>query len=388
MRLARSDRSLLAQWWFTVDRQLFAAILALAAAGIMVSLIASPAVAMKQGIGPFFYVKRHLVFALTGCALIFLLSLFRPVEVRRASLAIFFGAIAMMALALWIGPEIKGAQRWLVLMGQQLQPSELMKPALVVLSAWLLAESTRRSDVPALPLSLALYLVSAALLVLQPDIGQTMLITLVWATMLFLSGQSLTRMALVIGAGVLALVLAYGSFDHVRSRIDRFLNPAAGDTYQMDRARQSFVEGGWLGRGPGEGTIKSTLPDAHTDYVYAVIAEEYGAIACLALLAAYGFIVFRALGHVWRRSDGFTRHAVTGLSLLIGLQALINMGVNAGLLPAKGMTLPFVSYGGSSLIGMAIAMGFLLALTRRRPEPTRPKNTIFLGSEDVAEQGT
>ena len=367
MRISRTDRSLLAEWWFTVDRHLLAAILLLIGAGFMLSLAASPAVALHKGLGEFYFVKRHAVFALAAVPAMIALSAMAPAQLRRFSLLLFIAALALVAYVLYSGPEINGARRWLVIAGQQFQPSELMKPAFVVLSAWLFAQTAVQPKMPALPLAVGLFLLSAAMLVMQPDIGQTLLLTLVWGALFFLSGQPLRRIAIFMLAGGLAVGAAYATLPHVRSRVDRFVNPAVGDTYQMDRARASIVEGGLLGRGPGEGTLKMALPDAHTDYVLAVIAEEYGALACLALMSLFAFVVFRALAFSWAERDPFLRNAATGLALLLGAQVLINAGVSAGLLPSKGMTLPFVSYGGSSIVGVAVGMGMLLAVTRRRP---------------------
>lgn len=368
MNFSRTDRSLLAEWWFTVDRQLAAAILALIAVGFMLSLAASPAVAVHHGLAPFYFVQRHAVFAAAAVPVMLALSLLAPAQIRRVSLTLFATMLALMALVIWTGPEINGARRWVEIAGQQLQPSELLKPAFVVLTAWLFAQSATRPEMPALPLAIGLYLATATALVMQPDIGQTTLLTAVWGALLFLSGQPLRRIAIFLAAGAIAFAVAYQMLPHVHSRVDRYLHTGAGDTYQMDRARESIVEGGLFGRGPGEGTLKMALPDAHTDYVLAVIAEEYGALACLALVALFAFVVFRALSASWREADAFRRNAASGLGLLLGIQVLINVGVAAGLLPSKGMTLPFVSYGGSSIIGVAIGMGMLLAVTRRRPD--------------------
>ena len=368
MNFSRTDRSLLAEWWFTVDRQLAAAILALIAVGFMLSLAASPAVAVHHGLAPFYFVQRHAVFAAAAVPVMLALSLLAPAQIRRVSLTLFATMLALMALVIWTGPEINGARRLVEIAGQQLQPSELLKPAFVVLTAWLFAQSATRPEMPALPLAIGLYLATATALVMQPDIGQTTLLTAVWGALLFLSGQPLRRIAIFLAAGAIAFAVAYQMLPHVHSRVDRYLHTGAGDTYQMDRARESIVEGGLFGRGPGEGTLKMALPDAHTDYVLAVIAEEYGALACLALVALFAFVVFRALSASWREADAFRRNAASGLGLLLGIQVLINVGVAAGLLPSKGMTLPFVSYGGSSIIGVAIGMGMLLAVTRRRPD--------------------
>ncbi len=378
MRLQRSDKSLLARWWFSVDWQLLAAMLALLAAGIMISLVASPAIALKRGAEAFFFVKRHIGFALIGCCLMFAASLLTPAGVRRWSLIVAGLALPAMALVLRFGPEINGAQRWLVFGGWQIQPSEFVKPALIVLFAWALADQRRHQQMPALWLASGLVLCAMGLLVLQPDVGQTILIGGVCLALCFLAGRSLPELCAILAVAAIALVIAYFSFDHVRTRVDSFRDPKGGDTYQVDKAVASIVQGGWLGRGPGEGTLKTSLPDAHTDYVVAVVAEEYGALACLALLALFGFLVMRATLHVWRQHDPFARLAIAGLALLTSCQALINMGVSAGMFPAKGMTLPFISYGGSSLLGVCLAMGMLLALTRSQPGSSNARSVLFV----------
>jgi cell division protein FtsW len=339
----------------------------------VLSLAASPAVALKMGLEPYHFVERHVVFALAGVILMLAVSLLTPHGVRRLALVVLALALGGLLWLQFFGEEINGAHRWLSIAGYSLQPSEFAKPAFAVVSAWLLAQIKLRPDMPALPIAIGLLAVLVTLLVLQPDVGQTLLVTLTWGGLFFLSGQPLLA-AGGLGAGVAAgLYAAYYFLPHVRYRFEKFLHPSPGDNSQIDRAMQSFAEGGFLGRGPGEGTIKTSLPDAHTDFIFAVVAEEYGAIACLALVALFGFIVLRALSRSAEEPDASTRLAIAGLALLFGLQALINMGVNVGLLPAKGMTLPFISAGGSSTLAVALLAGMLLALTRRRPDPERLK---------------
>lgn len=366
MRLTRGDDSLLAEWWFTVDRRLVGMMLSLFGVGFVLSLAASPAIAMKKGLSAFHFVERQALFAVLGAVVLVAVSMLEPRHVRRLALALLALCLGGLVAVLVAGPEINGARRWLKLASLTLQPSELMKPAFVVITAWLMAEDRARQNAPALAIAAGLYAVVAALLVLQPDLGQTLLVSALWGVLFFLSGQSLARAGLVAGIG---LGLATGAalvLGHARSRIQRFLSPGSGDTYQVDRALQSFAEGGLLGRGPGEGTVKMVLPDAHTDFVLAVLAEEFGALACLALVVCYGVLLLAAFRRARSEPDSFTRLAITGLALSIVLQAAINMGVNVGLLPAKGMTLPFISAGGSSTLSVAIAGGMLLALMRRR----------------------
>jgi cell division protein FtsW len=242
-----------------------------------------------------------------------------------------------------------------------------VKPAFVILISWLFAESTRKSDMPANTMALGLLLAVVVPLVLQPDFGQTMLIALVWGALFFMAGMRMIWVAGLAGSAAVGLAGAYFFVPHVTKRINRFMDPSSGDTYQVSNAIESFVRGGWFGRGPGEGTVKRILPDSHADFVFAVAAEEFGIFLCLALVSLFCFVVIRALQHALRDHDPFTRFASAGLAILFGTQSAINMAVNLHLIPAKGMTLPFISYGGSSMISLAYGMGMLLALTRERP---------------------
>jgi cell division protein FtsW len=287
-------------------------------------------------------------------------------QVRHLALVLFLGAFAMMAATLVIGPEIKGAHRWIAVGPLAIEPSEFVKPVFIVLAAWLFAEGARRRDMPGHLLSTALFACVIGVLVLQPDFGQTLLLCLVWGALFFMAGLRLVWMVGLGGAGLTGLLFAYKLVPHVRIRIDHFLSPDKGQSYQIERAMESFLAGGWFGKGPGEGTIKRILPDAHTDFIFAVTAEEFGIVACLLLVSLFALIVMRGLRHALREDDGFVRLATAGLTMLLGLQAAINMAVNVHLMPAKGMTLPFISYGGSSLLSLAIGVGMLLALTRTR----------------------
>ncbi len=378
MRLARDDRSVVTEWWFSVDRVLLIAVLALIGIGIVLSLAASPAVATRKGLPTFFFVERHLVFALAGVLLMLAVSLLDARGVLTLATVLLGAALLLMVAAVLYGPEVNGARRWVRFAGFSLQPSELLKPAFAVVIAWLFAESRARPGTGMLPIAFGVYIVAAALLLRQPDVGQWLLLTLVFGALFFISGQPLVLALGFGGIGIGGLTAAYFAFPHVRGRVARFLDPASGDTFQTDRAIQSFAEGGFFGRGPGEGTIKSVLPDAHTDFIFAVVAEEYGAVACLLLITLFAFVVGRALARYRDRRDPFTHLAVNGLALLLALQASINMAVNVGLVPAKGMTLPFISAGGSSMIAASLTVGMLLALVRRRTDPrivSRPKVT-------------
>jgi len=365
--VSRVERTQFAAWWWTVDRLMLAALIAVMLAGIVLSLAASPAVAARIGLEPFYFVNRHLLFLLPALAVMLATSFLTPRHIRRVALLVFVVSFALMAATLFFGAEVKGARRWIVVLGVNIQPSEFLKPAFVILISYLFAESARKPDVPANTFALTLLVMTVAVLVLQPDFGQTMLIALVWGALFFMAGM---RMVWVLGLGGVALVGlagAYATVPHVARRIKRFMDPASGDTFQIDTAVESFVRGGWLGRGPGEGTVKRVLPDSHADFVFAVAAEEFGIVLCLVLVALFAFIVLRALLHAVKSEDAFTRFAVAGLAILFGTQSAINMAVNLALIPAKGMTLPFISYGGSSMISLAYGMGMLLALTREQP---------------------
>ncbi|MEM7620982.1 MAG: putative lipid II flippase FtsW [Pseudomonadota bacterium] len=368
MRLSRRDRSLLSEWWFTIDRLMLGAILIIICTGLFVSLAASPPIALKNDLEAFYFFKRHMLFFLPTLLLLFVISLLSPKQMRRLCLIIFVFGLLLMGGILIFGQEVNGAKRWLQWGSFSLQPSEFVKTAFIVVSAWFFTQKDLRPDMPATPFVITGYLVFIALLVLQPDIGQAFLVTLVWMGLFFISGLQWRWVGLFSGLMCSAFVLAYVALPHVKIRIDRFLNPESGENYQIQRALQSFREGGFWGVGPGEGKLKHILPDAHTDFIYAVIAEEYGIIACIMLLSVFAFIVLRGLINAASERDLFNRFAISGLIILLGLQCIINISVNVGLLPAKGMTLPFISYGGSSLMATALAMGMVLGLTRKRPE--------------------
>ncbi len=387
MRLSRAERSLFSDWWFSIDHRLLAAVGLLMLAGLVMAFAAGPSAAGRIGAGDFHYVARHAVFVLVALAVLVGVSMLGPRGVRRLALLMCLGGLVLMAAALLQGIERNGAVRWLHLGWGAFQPSELVKPGFVVISAWLLSEGARRDDVPATPLAIGLLVTFAGLLALQPDIGQVGLMLLVWAGMFLAAGYPLRWLVLLAGAGALGLIVVYWTLPHAAERIDAFMGWGAGPSDQTAIALSAFTEGGWFGRGPGEGVLKTRLPDAHNDFIFAVIAEELGIAACLALLALYGFVALRAGAAALRQSSPFVRVAISGLAMLFGFQALINMAVNVNLLPAKGMTLPFVSYGGSSLVSMAAAMAMVLALARRRADAealTWPDRTADLRAARTA----
>ncbi len=363
----RAERTPFAAWWWTVDRLLLAAIGALMLGGIVLSLAASPPVAARLGLDAFYFVNRHVMYLVPAIAVMIVTSFMSPRTIRRVALLVFAASFVLVVATLFFGAEVKGARRWIVLFGINIQPSEFLKPAFVILIAWLFAESGKKADVPANTLALVLLFGSTGVLVLQPDFGQTMLIALVWGALFFVAGMRFVWVLGLGGAALAGLMGAYITIPHVARRIKRFLDPASGDTFQIDTAIESFMKGGWFGLGPGEGKVKRILPDSHADFVFAVAAEEFGIVLCLVLVSLFCFIVVRALTRAMNTDDAFARFAAAGLAILFGAQSAINMAVNLALVPAKGMTLPFISYGGSSMISLAYGMGMLLALTRERP---------------------
>jgi cell division protein FtsW len=365
---SRVERTLIGEWWWTVDRYLLAALGALMLSGIVLLMAGGPPVADRLGLSTFHFVNRQVFYLIPAVLLMFITSFLSPRLVRRAALIVFGFSFLLVIAALFVGPEIKGARRWLSIMGVGVQPSEFLKPAFVIMAAWAFSAAGKHSDKPGTIVALLLLPLTIIPLILQPDFGQTMLITLVWMGLFFIAGLHIFWVLGLGGAGLLSVLTAYKFVPHVRERIERFLDKSTGDSFQVDVALESFANGGWIGQGPGEGTVKRILPDAHTDFIFAVTAEEFGIIACLALLALFAFIVLRGFIVARRQEDSFTRLAIVGLVMLFGIQASINMMVNVHLMPAKGMTLPFISYGGSSLVSLGIAMGFLLALTRKRPQ--------------------
>lgn len=363
---SRADDSLLANWWWTVDRWLLTAILILLVAGLILTFGASMPVAERLHLPAFFFAKRQTLFLVASLLVMLLVSLQSIKTIRRGAMLLLIGSLLLMLVTLVAGPEYKGATRWIQLGSFTLQPSEFLKPALIVTCAWLFAGAMENRDFPGRSIAGGLFALSALFLVLQPDIGQTVLLFLVFGMQIILAGLPVIWMGGLLVASAGLAFLAYLFVPHVTDRIDRFLDPSSGDSYQVDTALNAFRAGGLFGRGPGEGSVKKVLPDAHTDYIFAVAGEEFGALACLAILAIFAVIVIRTLLRLTENEeDPFVLLAASGLMALFGLQAMINIAVNLALIPAKGMTLPFISYGGSSMLALGLSMGMVLAMTRK-----------------------
>jgi len=334
--------------------------------GYLMMLAASPAVAERIHVSRDSFILKQVVFLLMAGGIIVAVSLLSPKGIRRLALAGCVLALLATALTLVAGVEIKGARRWISIPGMTIQPSEFLKPCFAVVAAWLLAEGKRTRGFPGMAIAFGIFLLIAILLKGQPDIGMLAVITAVFFAQLFVGGLNL----FFVGVGAASLVAggagAYAFFPHVRSRVVRFLDPAAGDNYQVSRALEAFGNGGFLGRGAGEGRVKDVLPDAHADFVFAVMGEEFGMMICLVVLFIFAFIVMFGLLRLLGENDEFVILGAAGLVTSFGLQSFVNMASSLSLIPTKGMTLPFVSYGGSSVLAVALGMGMLLGLTRRR----------------------
>src|SRR6202790_2542949 len=366
MRFARIDQSPVARWWWTVDRWSLGALMALIAIGTVLSMAASPAVAVRIGYDPLHFVKRHLAAVPISLAIMFLISLLPPRRVRRAAFVLFAVAMAMLVLTLVIGIEVKGARRWIGIAGMPVQPSELVKPTFAIVAAWLFAEQRRNPSFYGNWISGGLFVVILAILVKQPDFGMAIVVATVWFAQFFMAGLRFYWLGIGLVGGASMLFAAYEWLPHVTDRINRFLDPNAGDSYQVRRSLEAFMSGGLWGRGPGEGTVKDVLPDAHADFVFAVAGEEFGLIVCILIVGVFAFIVLRGFSRLLQEGNLFVLLSATGLLIQFGLQAIINMASALHLIPTKGMTLPFLSYGGSSMLALALGMGMVLALTRRR----------------------
>lgn len=366
MKLDRTSTGLLGRWWWTVDRPTLLALFVLICIGAVLVTASSPAVAVRIGADPFHFIHRQHIFLLLSIIVMFMVSLQSPQNVRRLAILGFLISIVLMMALPFMGDEIKGAKRWLTLFGVSIQPSEFLKPCMAVVTAWVFHLRETRDNFPGWRVAIGLYVCVIMLLLIQPDFGMVVTISVMWTLQFFLAGLPLAWMLAIPFCGAAGLFGAYHIFAHVKKRIDNFLDPASGDNYQVEKSLEAFSSGGWFGRGPGEGKIKLQLPDSHTDFVFSVAGEEFGMIACFIILLLFAYIVMRGMLKMSKENDFFTVIAVSGLLAQFGIQAIINMGVAVNMLPAKGMTLPFLSYGGSSLVAIALGMGMMLAFTRRR----------------------
>ncbi len=368
---SRGDRSRLGVWFATIDKLLLTFVIALIGCGVIAVAAASPAAAHRLSganfqYGDLYFLKRQIMWVIAGLPVMLGVSMLPITWAKRLSLLLTLVFFACLIAVMFIGTGTNGAARWIQLPGFQFQPSEFFKPVFVVTTAWLLALRFDDRSLPTMQISFAMLLMVAALLIKQPDFGQTALIMAVWLVQSLLAGMSFWVLGGLVAAATVGLGVAYLTVDHVSQRIDKFLT-GGGDTYQIDKALDCFRAGGLFGVGPGEGQMKFRLPEPHTDYIFSVIGEEFGMIACLVIAGLYVALVVRVFLMLLDEDDPFVMLAATGLATQFGLQATINMAVNLKLLPSKGMTLPFISHGGSSFIALCLGMGLLLGLTRRNP---------------------
>jgi cell division protein FtsW len=365
---ARSDRSPIGVWWWTVDRWMLGVVVLLIAIGVVIAFAASPAAAARMNIGdPFHFAVRQCVFAAISMCILIVTSMFDVKLVRRSAFFVWLIAIAIMLALPFMGHNAKGATRWIEIGGFTLQPSEFMKPALIILVAWMFSEGQKGEGVPGVSIAFVLYFISISLLLIQPDIGQTVLITVAFGAAFWMAGVPISWVMGLGATAIAGLSSTYFLFPHVAVRVDKFLSPDKADTHQVDAAKVAQAAGGLFGRGPGEGVLKRAIPDAHTDFAASVGAEEFGLVFLLVVVALFTIVVVRGLYRAMKLSDPFEQVAAAGLFVLVGQQAIINIAVNLDMIPTKGMTLPFISYGGSSMLAMGLTLGLALALTRRRP---------------------
>ena len=366
LSLSRSSRNILANWWWTVDKWLLSAIIFLFGCGVVLSLSASPAVAVRIGASTYHFVLRHGFYLMVSFLMMIFLSMQGLKWTRRLALLGYMGALFLMVLTFFFGVEIKGAKRWLNL-GFQIQPSEFLKPTFIVFTAWLFEVRRRYKNFGGILISLAFLGMTCLLLALQPDFGMTLVVVAAWCAQLFVAGCPIKKL-LILGAALVGLaVVAYLALPHVQVRVGQFLDGIFGGepSYQVKRSLEAFRNGGWFGVGVGEGVVKWHIPDAHTDFIFPVAAEEYGMLFCLLIVVAYVLIVVRSMWLSGREDNMFIVLSVCGLAVSFGLQAFVNMASTLQLGPTKGMALPLISYGGSSLLGASLGMGMLLALTRK-----------------------
>ena len=363
--IPRTDNSVFGEWWWTVDRLSLAAIVSLSVFGAILVMAASPSVAVQKHLDGFHFISRHLMILGPALLVLVAVSLLSPLGVIRAALIVFVASLFLMLAVLVHGVDANGARRWLSIVGWSMQPSEFVKPSFVVVTAWLIVRPKTTTELSPTHVSILLLALIFLLLLAQPDFGMAVLIGSVWFGQHFLGGMPMVSIILSILVGLACLIGGYNFFPHVQNRVDRYLDPNAGDRYQVDHALNAFANGGFFGKGPGEGIVKGRIPDVHADFIFAVAGEEFGLICCLLILALFLFIFLRGIARLLETESLFALLAGSGLVMLFGLQAFINLAVTLDVIPTKGMTLPFVSYGGSSLMSFGFGMGMLLALTRR-----------------------
>ncbi|AIL64465.1 Cell division protein FtsW [Rickettsiales bacterium Ac37b] len=366
MLLNRHKNSVISSWWWTVDHLTLLVLFIIIAFSAVMVATASPAVAERIGVESFYFVRRQLCYLALSLVIIFIISCLSTNVIKLFCVCGFAFCILSLIIVLFNGIEIKGAKRWLYIAGLSVQPSEFVKPFFAVLTGWILSLRYKYHKFPSFRLALLLYLPLILLIISQPDFGMVVVISFVWMGQLFLAGLSLAFVISCIILLIAGLLLAYMFLPHVAHRINSFMDPSSNNSYQIKKSIEAFINGGLYGKGPGEGTVKQLLPDSHTDFIFAVIGEELGIITCIIVVLLFGFIVIRSFIRLSNENNVFVIFATVGLLMQFGIQSIINIGVTLHLFPTKGMTLPFISYGGSSMIAVAMTVGMILAMTRRR----------------------
>ncbi|MEY3197021.1 MAG: hypothetical protein RLZZ59_389 [Pseudomonadota bacterium] len=363
------------RWWRGIDKQTVIALGILFSFSMMLVTSSSPAVAMRIGLEESYFSTRQVIYLAIASCTILGLSLFDRSEIKKIAILGFIASLALLIVVKFMGYEVKGAKRWISIFGVSIQPSEFVKPFFAIVTAWIL--SIKEHNNTAFLVILFLYSIIAMILVTQPDVGMLIMVTAICGIQLFIAGMPIIWIVIALIMGGISIVGAYNFLPHVADRINSFLDPTNNENYQVTKSLAAFKNGGLYGKGPGEGSIKQVLPDSHTDFIFAVAGEEFGAIVCLIIAAIFAFIVIRGLIMVMYEEDRFTVIAVSGLLGQFGLQAMINMGVTLNMLPTKGMTLPFISSGGSSTVSIAVGIGMLLALTKQQASLTKYKLQIL-----------
>lgn len=367
---ARTDDSILSKWWWTIDRWILLTVTIIIGIGFLLILAASPAVASRLKLDSFYFIKRHFIFLIPTFFIILGVSLLSVQNILRLSLIVFFIGIILLIMTFVMGVEIKGSKRWLSFFGFSLQPSEFVKPAFVIMCAWFLSLSKKNINFPSYKFIIGFYFLFASFLLLQPDLGMFILVSIVCVGQVFFAGMSFIWMIVGSVIGIIGTIIAYFCFPHFAKRIDNFFEYSNTNRYaegfQVNQSMEAFTNGGFFGQGPGEGILKRYLPDAHADFIFAVAGEEFGFLLCFVIILLFSFIILRTIIKILNENNFFIIFSVAGLIMEFGLQAMINISSTINLIPTKGMTLPFISYGGSSILAMALTIGMILGLTRRR----------------------
>ncbi len=359
-------------WWRSIDQQMIIALVILFVFSLMLVTTSGSAVANRIGLGEHYFASRQVIYLALASIIIIFFSAFSKDWLRRFSIVGFIICVIMLILVKFYGYEVKGATRWINILGLSLQPSEFVKPFFVVVVGWILSLKLKE-EFPAVSVCLILYIIVALLLIIQPDFGMLVMITLIFGSQLFVAGMPIFWIMLAVFMLIVGVTVAYLWLPHVTQRINSFLDPNSSENYQVGKSLRAFEHGGLYGRGPGEGALKQVLPDSHTDFIFAVAGEEFGAIICLIIIGIFAFIVIHSILKLLKEEDKFIQLAGSGIITQLGLQSVINIGVTLNLLPTKGMTLPFISYGGSSTLAIAIATGMLLGFTRHKTSLTKYK---------------